>query len=172
MKNYLEKINPTLKEYYEILSPEIPDFLGDYINTEVMQKQNGISVTCGTYYSDMYDQVWYSSLDHSIAVALIIWNFTKDKKQTLSGLFHDIATPVFKHCIDFMNGDAEHQESTEEMTTEIIKNSKEIMSLLKRDGIKLEDISDYKKLLAMYLFKSKFNLYNLTKEQKNKIMLS
>ena len=39
MKNYLEKINPSLKEYYEILSPEIPDFLGDYINTKVMQKQ-------------------------------------------------------------------------------------------------------------------------------------
>ena len=81
MKKYLEKINPTLKEYYEILSPEIPDFLGDYINTEVMQKQNGISVTCGTYYSDMYDQVWYSSLDHSIAVALIIWNFTKRRNR-------------------------------------------------------------------------------------------
>ena len=143
MKNYLEKINPTLKEYYEILSPEIPDFLADYINTEAMQKQNGISVTCGTYYSDMYDQVWYSSLDHSIAVALIIWNFTKDKKQTLSGLFHDIATPVFKHCIDFMNKDYEKQESTEELTTKLIKDSKEIMDLLKRDGIKIEEINDY-----------------------------
>ena len=143
MKNYLEKINPSLKEYYEILSPEIPDFLGDYINTEVMQKQNGISVTCGTYYSDMYDQVWYSSLDHSIAVALIIWNFTKDKKQTLSGLFHDIATPVFKHCIDFMNKDYEKQESTEELTTKFIKDSEEIMALLKRDGIKIEEINDY-----------------------------
>ncbi len=143
MKKYLEKINPELREYYEILSPEIPDFLGDYINTEVMQKQNGISVTCGTYYSDMYDQVWYSSLDHSIAVALIIWNFTKDKKQTLSGLFHDIATPVFKHCIDFMNKDYEKQESTEELTTKFIKDSEEIMALLKRDGIKIEEINDY-----------------------------
>ena len=143
MKKYLEKINPSLKEYYEILSPEIPDFLGDYINTKVMQKQNGISVTCGTYYSDMYDQVWYSSLDHSIAVALIIWNFTKDKKQTLSGLFHDIATPVFKHCIDFMNKDYEKQESTEELTTKFIKDSEEIMALLKRDGIKIEEINDY-----------------------------
>lgn len=65
------------------------------------------------------------------------------KKQTLSGLFHDIATPVFKHCIDFMNGDSENQESTEERTEQIIKNSKEIMSLLKRDNIKLEEVSDY-----------------------------
>lgn len=108
-----------------------------------MQKQNGISVSCGTIYSKMYNQTWYSSLDHSIAVALIIWNFTKDKKQTLAGLFHDIATPVFKHTIDFMNGDYEVQESTEELTTKIIENSQEIMSLLNRDNIKVEEIDDY-----------------------------
>ena len=143
MKNYLEKIEPSLREYYEILSPDMPDFLEEYINTEAMQKQAGISVTCGTYYSNMYDQVWYSSLDHSIAVALIIWNFTKDKKQTLSGLFHDIATPVFKHCIDFMNKDYDKQESTEELTTKLISDSKEIMDLLKRDGISIDEIKDY-----------------------------
>ena len=77
-------------------------------------------------------------------MALIIWHFTHDKKQTLAGLFHDIATPVFKHCIDFMNGDSETQESTEERTTDIIRNSKQIMSLLERDGIKLEEVNDYK----------------------------
>lgn len=109
-----------------------------------MQKQGRISVSCGTIYSNMYNiQEWYSSLDHSIAVALIIWNFTKDKKQTLSGLFHDIATPVFKHSIDFMNGDYETQESTEELTTKIIKNSKEIMRLLDRDNIKIEEVDNY-----------------------------
>ena len=64
-------------------------------------------------------------------------------EQTLSGLFHDIATPVFKHCIDFMNGDHEKQESTEELTTKIISESKEIMSLLERDGIKIEEVDDY-----------------------------
>ena len=42
-----------------------------------------------------------------------------------------------------MNGDSENQESTEERTEQIIKNSKEIMSLLKRDNIKLEEVSDY-----------------------------
>lgn len=82
-------------------------------------------------------------MDHSVGVALIIWNFTKDKKQTLAGLFHDIATPIFKHCIDFMNGDSEHQESTEERTEQVIRNSQTILSLLNRDGIKVEEISDY-----------------------------
>ena len=143
MRTYIETISPWLKKYFHILSPEFPDFLLEYIHTPEMQKQSKISVTSGTIYSNMFDEIWYSSLDHSVAVALIIWNFTKDKKQTLSGLFHDIATPVFKHCIDFMNGDHEKQESTEELTTQIIENSKEIMALLNRDGIKLEEVCDY-----------------------------
>ena len=86
---------------------------------------------------------FFSSLDHSIAVALIIWHFTRDKKQTLSGLFHDIATPAFKHCVDFLNGDYMTQESTEDLTTEIIKQSSEIVKLLERDNIKISEIDDY-----------------------------
>lgn len=133
-----------MKEYLKILSNEIPDFLNDYINTPQMQKLAGISVSCGTYYTKLFDKmVWYSSLDHSIAVSLIVWNFTKDKKQTIAGLFHDIATPVFKHSIDFMNGDYKKQESTESLTTQIISESKEIMGLLKRDGIKIEEVDNY-----------------------------
>lgn len=133
-----------MKEYLKILSNEIPDFLNDYINTPQMQKLAGISVSCGTYYTKLFDKmVWYSSLEHSIAVSLIVWNFTKDKKQTIAGLFHNIATPVFKHSIDFMNGDYKKQESTEELTTQIIRGSKEIMSLLKRDGIKIEEVDNY-----------------------------
>lgn len=143
MNDYLDNLDETIQKYFKILSDEFPEFLYDYINTPEMQKQAGISVSCGTIYSKMYNQMWYSSLDHSVAVALIIWNFTKDKKQTLSGLFHDIATPVFKHTIDFMNKDYEKQESTEELTTKIISESKEIMNLLQRDGIKVEEISDY-----------------------------
>ncbi|MCI9365396.1 MAG: HD domain-containing protein [Clostridia bacterium] len=137
-------VNKELEKYFRILSKDIPDFLYEYVDTPEMQKQAGISVSCGTIYSKMFDhKFWYSTLDHSIAVALIIWNFTKDKKQTLAGLFHDIATPVFKHSIDFMNGDYEKQESTEELTTKIISNSEEIMKLLKRDNIKVEEVDDY-----------------------------
>lgn len=143
-KQYFENLNETLKTYFNILSAEIPEFLYEYIGTNEMQKQGKVSVTCGSCYTDLFDiTLDYSSLDHSVAVALIVYNFTKDKKQTLAGLLHDISTPAFKHCIDFMNGDHENQESTEELTTKIISDSKEIMSLLKRDGIKLEEVADY-----------------------------
>lgn len=140
---YIEKTNNLIKNYFEILSPEFPEWLNEYIETNRMQKQKYISVTCGKIYSKLFNYDDYSSLEHSIAVALIIWNFTQDKKQTLSGLFHDIATPAFKHCIDFLNGDYMNQESTEELTEKIISDSKDIMELLERDNIKLEEVCDY-----------------------------
>ncbi len=143
-KQYFENFDETLKKYFNILSDEIPEFLYEYIGTTEMQKQGNVSVTCGSCYTKLFNiTLDYSSLDHSVAVALIVYHFTKDKKQTLAGLLHDISTPAFKHCIDFMNGAHEKQESTEELTTKIISNSKEIMSLLNRDGIKLEEVADY-----------------------------
>ena len=146
MNKYLDSIeNEEIKEYLKVLSPEFPEWLTEYIYTPEMLRLDGVGMSCGTFYTKIYnDKYFYSTLTHSVAVALIIWNFTKNKKQTLSGLFHDIATPVFKHCIDFMNGDSEKQESTEKRTEQIIKNSKQIMNLLKRDNIKIEEISDYK----------------------------
>ena len=136
--------NETIKEYYKILSEDFPEFLYDYIETPEMQRIGKIGTHCGTQYTNIFKYKFcYSNLEHSIAVALIVWHFTKDKKQTLAGLFHDIATPVFKHCVDFLNGDSEKQESTEELTTQIIKNSKEIMALLERDNIKVSEVDDY-----------------------------
>lgn len=141
---YIENLTDEIKEYYKILSPEFPEFLYDYINTEEMQRIDGSSIVCGTDWTKIFNnKFYYTNLEHSIGVALIIWKFTKDKKQTLAGLFHDIATPAFKHCIDFMNGDYTKQESTEELTRSIIENSKQITSLLKRDNLRIEEVADY-----------------------------
>ena len=140
---YIEKTSKVIKDYFKILSPDYPEWLNDYIETEKMLKQQYISVTCGKIYSKLFNYEEYSSLDHSIGVALIIWNFTYDKKQTISGLLHDIATPTFKHCIDFLNGDYMNQESTEELTKTFIIESNDIMQLLERDNIKIEEVCDY-----------------------------
>ena len=142
--NYLENVDKRILEYLNVLEPEFPGWLNDYINTAELLSQKYISITCGTIYSNLFESdFFFSSLDHSVAVALIIWHFTRDKKQTLSGLFHDIATPAFKHCVDFLNGDYMTQESTEDLTTEIIKKSSEIVKLLERDNITISEIYDY-----------------------------
>ena len=92
--NYYDDISKEIKKYFSVLQFEYPEWLQKYINTKEMLHQKYISVTCGTIYSNLFESnFFFSSLDHSIAVALIIWHFTHDKKQTLAGLFHDIATP-------------------------------------------------------------------------------
>lgn len=145
MPKYLDNLNKEVREYFSILSEEFPKWLLEYIETPEMKRIGKIALGCGTEYTNLCKvKYWYSNLDHSVGVALIIWHFTHDKKQTLAGLFHDIAAPVFKHVIDFLNNDHERQESTEEKTIEIIKNSKMIRALLKRDNIKLEEVIDYK----------------------------
>ena len=138
MSKYCQSLDNEIKDYFKVLEPDFPAWLNEYIDTKELLFQKNISVTCGTIYSTLFEsKFFFSSLDHSVAVALIIWHFTHDKKQTLSGLFHDIATPAFKHCIDFLNGDYMTQESTEDLTTKILKNSPEIMALLKRDNIQI-----------------------------------
>lgn len=141
---YYENLNKDLKEYFSVLEPDFPKWLNEYINTKRLLYQQYISVACGTNYSKLFEKSsFFSTLDHSIAVALIVWHFTHDKIQTLAGLFHDIATPVFKHCVDFLNGDYMTQESTEDLTTAIIENSDDIMALLKRDKIQVEKVDNY-----------------------------
>lgn len=143
-KRCLASLNAEAREYLKVLSLEFPAWLLRYIAAPEMQRLAGISMTCGLDYGSLYTyKHFFSVLEHSIGVALVVWHFTRDKKQTLAGLFHDIATPAFKHSIDFMNGDAETQESTEERTAQIIRDSRVIMKNLKRDHILASEVSDY-----------------------------
>lgn len=132
-------------KYYTILSAEIPNFLFDYINIPELKRINEIGINCGTDYTNLFHNLYfYSRLDHSIGVSLIIWNFTHDKKQTIAGLLHDIATPSFSHCIDFLHKDYMKQEATEIKTKEMIMSSKQLLYQLDRDDLSVEDIYEYK----------------------------
>lgn len=130
--------------YHKILSPDFPRFLQDYIATPAMQRLRGAGLLCGTDWTPLYqNRFYYSRLDHSIGAALIVWHFTRDKVQTLAGLFHDISIPAFSHVIDFKNGDHLTQTSTENLTETVIRSSKEICALLRRGGIPVEKVCDY-----------------------------
>lgn len=143
-KKCLKSLTPEAREYLKVLSPEFPAWLLKYIAAPEMQRLINIGMACGLDYTSLYTyRKFYSVFEHSIGVAFIVWHFTHDKKQTLAGLFHDIATPAFKHSIDFMNHDAETQESTEDKTAEIIRNSRVITKQLKRDNILPSEVSDY-----------------------------
>ncbi len=94
----------------------------------------------------VYDFSEYiSRFAHSLTTALLTYKVTKDKTSSIAALFHDVATPCFSHVIDYMNGDYEKQESTEEFTEYIIKNDKYLLECLKEDNIDVDDIINFKK---------------------------
>lgn len=136
-------------EYLNLLSQgKIPSFLKKYLTVPALVRLKNICYFCGMDYAskNVYDfKEKISRYDHSLTVALLTWRFTKDKKATLAGLFHDIATPCFSHVIDYMNKDYKNQESTEEYTDKIIKIDKKLQMYLKEDNILTEDIVNFKK---------------------------
>ncbi|MGN0973266.1 MAG: HD domain-containing protein [Bacilli bacterium] len=142
--------NKDIYSYYLklISNNKIPDFLQKYLNIPSLLRLEKIGYFCGMDYAskNIYNfEEKISRYDHSLTVALLTWNFTKDKKATLAGLFHDIGTPCFSHVIDYMNKDYEIQESTEAFTENIIKNDKLLRKYLEENNIKVEDIIDFKK---------------------------
>lgn len=137
-------------EYYlkELKYNDVPDFLNKYLTIPSLVRLKKVGYFCGMDYAsrDIYDfREYISRYDHSLTVALMTYMITKDKRATIAGLFHDIATPCFSHVIDYMNNDYEKQESTEEYTEEILRNDKLINRYLKEDDILVEDIINFKK---------------------------
>ena len=130
----------------DIYSDDFPLFIEELINTPEFRRLENVGMNCGCEYTSFpifAKGKEYTRYKHSIGVALIIWHFTKDIKQSIAGLLHDISSPVFAHVVDFLNGDHENQESTEEKTEEIIENSEEIQKILKKYNLTTKDVYDY-----------------------------
>ncbi|MBE6123229.1 MAG: HD domain-containing protein [Erysipelotrichaceae bacterium] len=125
---------------------EIPVFLQEAAYCPSVQRLKHIGMNCGCEYTayELFRTCGsYSRYEHSLGVSQIVWNFTHDPRQAMAGLLHDIATPVFAHVIDFMNGDHMKQESTEAGTREIIDGDEMLQSILKKNGLCTEDVCDY-----------------------------
>ena len=136
--------NLPIASYHRILSPDFPEFINNYIDFPILQRLSGIGLLCGTDWTPLYrNRFFYSRLDHSIGVALILWHFTHDRAETLAGLLHDVSTPVFSHVADFRNGDALTQESTENENESMIRNDDALCAMLKSDGISIDAVADY-----------------------------
>lgn len=130
--------------YHKILCPDFPEWLYEYMRLPFMSHLKGVGLLCGTDWTPLYsNRFFYSRFDHSVGTALITWNFTHDRKQTLASLFHDSATAAFSHVNDFRKGDALRQEVTEKGTFKILSSSEHLCRLLERDGIYIEEIADY-----------------------------
>ena len=92
----------SVKKYHSILCSDFPDFLDEYIQLPFLQRLEGVGLLCGTDWTKLFhNRFYYSRLNHSVGTALITWNFTHSKKQSIASLLHDISTPAFSHVNDF-----------------------------------------------------------------------
>lgn len=135
-----------MQELWTIYHAEIPEFLRKFSATPPMERLKNVGMNCGCEYTKfpLFAGLRpYSRFDHSVGVALIVWHFTQSREQALAGLFHDVTTPVFAHVVDFLNGDHLRQESTEAGVAACLAASPEVMRLLERYGLTLEQVSDY-----------------------------
>ena len=139
-----------LLQYYleQLKEEEILLFLRKYLASPSLKRLQKIGYFCGMDYAskEIYNfKEKITRYDHSLTTALLTNRLTKDKTSTIAGLIHDIATPCFAHVIDYMNGDYERQESTEEYTEEIIAKDTYFRTCLKEDQIPLSQVIDFKK---------------------------
>ena len=131
---------------HHIYSTDIPDFIKEIAQAPAMLRLDDIGMNCGCEYTSFplfAGLEKYSRYSHSIGVALIVWHFTNDIRQTTAGLLHDISSPAFAHVIDFMHDDYLTQESTEDGTLSTIENSTEIQQCLDKYGMKTSEVADY-----------------------------
>ena len=125
---------------------ELPKWWGEALQAKEFLRLKEVGMNCGLEYTSfpLFQGIdHYSRYIHSVGVGEIVWRFTHDPKQALAGLYHDIASPCFAHVIDFLRGDYQSQESTEEGTSKIIAKSKDIRDLLSFLNLSTEDVDDY-----------------------------
>ena len=138
-----------LQFYLEQLDyKNMPLFLEKYFECPSLIRLMNVGYFCGMDYASksVYDFSEYiSRFAHSLTTSLLTYKVTKDRTMTVVSLFHDVATPCFSHVIDYMNEDYEKQESTEELTEDIIKNDMYLLKCLKEDNIDVDDIINFKK---------------------------
>lgn len=135
-----------MRALWPVYHPDTPPFLRELAQTQEMRRLRSVGMNCGCEYTDFprfRKLAPYSRFDHSVGVGLIVWHFTQSPAQAAAGLLHDIATPVFAHVVDFLNGDYLRQESTETRTAELIERSPEIRRILRREGLTVEQVADY-----------------------------
>lgn len=132
---------------WNLYAPTIPAFVAEAMESPQMRRLQNVGMNCGCEYTSfpLFQRIRepYSRFDHSVGVALLVWRFTGDIRQTLAGLFHDIATPCFAHVVDFMLGDSMTQEATEGGARAAIERSDSIQALLRQYKLATDDGADY-----------------------------
>lgn len=141
---YLEERSIEITELHNVYNGKTSELIKKMLEVPELLRLSGISQSCGTELSKFgIFQYKYSRLDHSVGVALILDNFVKDDKTIIAGMLHDIASPAFAHCVDFMHKDYINQEVTEEKTYDKIIGSDMLFEYFLNNEISINEVCDY-----------------------------
>ena len=134
-----------IEQYLNVfIDEEYPSFLSKYFETNTMRRLFDVSQFCGWDYTNLYKPLfYYSRFYHSLVVAHMTWHFTHNRKETIAALLHDVGTPCFAHCIDYVFDDYEKQESSERKITDMILWDSQLLQYLRDDGFSLEDFFSF-----------------------------
>jgi uncharacterized protein len=99
--------------------------------------QYGISFYTKTPYE-------YNRYDHSVGVLALLHYYKCPIAEQIAGLLHDISHTVFSHVGDFLFKHQNHESSYQDDIHEWFLKQTEIPAILKKYGIKVEDISPKK----------------------------
>lgn len=125
------------------IDTEYPKFLDKYLNTKTLIRLKDVTQFCGCDYTKLYSPSFlYTRFEHSLVVAHMTWHFTHDKESTICALLHDIGTPCFAHCIDYVFGDYLNQESSEKNLSVMIMQDQELLDYLEEDHISLSKLEN------------------------------
>ncbi len=59
MSKYYDNLSEEVKNYFNVLESDYPEWLNEYIDTKELLSQAYISVTCGTIYSDLFESDFF-----------------------------------------------------------------------------------------------------------------
>ena len=132
--------------YTDVYCTGLPEELFRLADTGEMRRLENVGMHCGCEYTafPIYRTALpYSRYTHSLGAAAITWRFTASLRESAAALFHDIATPVFAHTVDFLHRDYLTQESTEAETGDILRRSREITEILDGLSLTVGEVEDY-----------------------------
>jgi HD superfamily phosphohydrolase len=135
-----------VEQMTQIYHPEIPSFLKELSRTPLLQRLTQVDMNCGMNYTSFplfQNLAPYSRAQHSLGAALIVWHFQPEKAPAAACLFHDCATPVFSHVVDFMRHDTMKQEATEADKGRLIAADAHVQKILAKLHLSNEEVADY-----------------------------
>lgn len=152
--NYLENRTEKIKTLHDIYSEgkEIPEDIKELLEISEVKRLDGIDQNGGAERSGFKTFNYkYSTLDHSLGVALILNNFVSNKKQIIAALLHDMDEPAFSYSTKQVDNKNYDKKEVNPLTVfEAIVGSDKLFDYLTDNNFSIEDMCDYTRYPIAY----------------------